>query len=457
MTDKNFNNPQKPAAKTSTASDPLLLEKLFPSVEGLFAPREYPKISSPDVLVAFDTNALLVPYHVGEQDLKALADVLKKLADAKRVFVPTRVIREFTKNRDRKLAEMAQALNDIKSRVQVPKGGFSPLLESMEVYHSSVKAFKALEQAKRNWSSSMDRVIETVKNWRGDDPVAQVYASVFLRETFVEQDEPLDEKLLEELRYRYENKIPPGYKDAGKPDGGIGDFLIWKSLLKLGTLHKKDLVFVTGEEKADWSVRANNEALYPRPELVDEYRRASSGRSIRLCSLHELLGEMDVSSSVVRDVKTAEEKANTAFRSTQVKSWPPLSIGEGKVLVQTVAFDYSTKDGMIAVGSGEVSFNLRFSKASNDCIHFYKDNTNLQRIARVKGVKPGELVDVENQDTSSRVYTINLGESFLAINNYGHTLVGRIIDIQDDSRGADHDEVTFTYALFSGASIVTAV
>ena len=58
---------------------------------------------------------------------------------------------------------------------------------------------------------------------------------------------------------RYRDKVPPGYKDASKDDGGIGDFLIWKTLLQLGSKEKKDFVFVTGEQKPDWFNQASGE------------------------------------------------------------------------------------------------------------------------------------------------------------------------------------------------------
>ena len=86
------------------------------------------------------------------------------------------------------------------------------------------------------------------------------------------------------------------------------------SLLRLGRDNKKDLIFVTGEEKADWFVRAGAEPIYPRPELIDEYRRSSGGRNIRLSTLHELLREMEVSDAVVEEVQRVEQEANTAIR-----------------------------------------------------------------------------------------------------------------------------------------------
>jgi hypothetical protein len=58
---------------------------------------------------------------------------------------------------------------------------------------------------------------------------------------------------LDDLRkehvFRFANQIPPGYKDAGKADEGIGDYLIWETILEIGRTRKASVIFVTGGEK----------------------------------------------------------------------------------------------------------------------------------------------------------------------------------------------------------------
>ncbi len=157
-----------------------------------------------------------------------------------------------------------------------------------------------------------------MKGWRGDDPVTSLYAGIFGSGQTVAPVET-DEQVIEELEYGIRHKVPPGYKDKAKDDQGIGDVLIWLSLLNLGRTRKKDLIFVTGEGKADWFVRAGGNPLYPRPELVDAYRQAS-GRSLRLSSLHDLLKEMAAPEGLVADVADAEASANSAIQAETVSA-----------------------------------------------------------------------------------------------------------------------------------------
>ncbi|WP_283807814.1 PIN-like domain-containing protein [Bradyrhizobium mercantei] len=150
--------------------------------------------------------------------------------------------------------------------------------------------------------------------------MAKLYATVLSGDAIIDlpiSDVEARQELLKEARDRTRNRIPPGYQDAGKDDEGIGDFLIWKSLLQLGSERKQHLAFVTGEQKNDWFVRSGGEHIYPRFELVDEYRRASDGRSLRLMSLPQLLNALKAPASVVNDAKTAEEQSTAADRAAE--------------------------------------------------------------------------------------------------------------------------------------------
>ena len=77
---------------------------------------------------------------------------------------------------------------------------------------------------------------------------------------------------------RYENKIPPGYKDIKKEGAHIyedrehvrkyGDLLLWKEIIELGKSSKtKHLILVTGDVKEDWWFEKRGKKLGPRNEL----------------------------------------------------------------------------------------------------------------------------------------------------------------------------------------------
>lgn len=285
--------------------DQFVLEDLYPSAHDVFAPSCVQNVRHGDALIVLDTNTLLVPYGIKQDDLTALQAIYKGLADAGRLFLPGRVAREFIKHRDAKLAEMLKALNDQKSRFKVPDKRLSPLLEGVPGYDELRASQEKLAEARKSYDANLAKMIDKLRSWRGDDPVTNLYREVFTSSNVIEVLESR-ENLSSLWSVRIRNKTPPGYKDSGKDDLGIGDFIIWKTILQLGKEYCVDLVFVTGEEKSDWFVRSGGEGAYPRPELVDEYRRSSGGKSISLLSLSEFLTEMHVEDKIVEEFRNVE-------------------------------------------------------------------------------------------------------------------------------------------------------
>lgn len=429
------------------AFDNLDLETSFPNPADTFEPYLTEPVTSENVIVALDTNVLLLPYQIRQDDLQSIVHVYEALAKANRLFIPERVVREFGKHRERRLADMVAALSDKKSRLPTMDRNLSPILSGLEANKSLLEAHDKLLLAKKEYGDALSSLMDSIRSWRGNDPVSELYRKAF-KERIVGIDAvETPATLRKEWDERSATKRPPGYKDASKDDGGIGDFLIWKTLLSLGKM-KKDLVFVTNEAKADWFVRSGKEPLYPRPELVAEYRQASDGKSLRLCSLHELLGEMDVDQNVVSEVQKVEV-ANSAVSRITLE---PVTAGVPIIMSGWISFDYSTNNGLVEIICPPDSrFLLHFSKGSDRAVHVYNDN--LIKIARIKDPASGGRVLMDALETSSRSYLIQLGEAFVAQNIMGQILVGVITSIHDDRRGSLVDEVVFRYNITAGPDI----
>ena len=159
-----------------------------------------------------------------------------------------------------------------------------PILEGVAEYERINEAIKKNAELRKTHSDLLKRI----RSWEWNDPVNTAYREVFTADTIVEPQFKREE-ILAELLKRQKLLIPPGYKDSAKEDLGIGDFLIWKTILEIGTKKKKDIIFVSGDEKADWQHRTGGVGFLPRYELVDEFRRASSGSSFYIIPLSHLL------------------------------------------------------------------------------------------------------------------------------------------------------------------------
>lgn len=110
-------------------------------------------------------------------------------------------------------------------------------------------------------------------------------------------------------------------------------------------------------------------------------------------------------------------------------------------------FDYSNNNGEYIIGTGEKLFRTKWSKASNTSIHAYKDGVGINAIALLKNI--GNIEDVKNieGDFSSRCRTPHIGDAIIWQNIQGYYAITKVIAIKDDSRGAEHDELTCDYVI----------
>jgi rRNA-processing protein FCF1 len=292
--------------KTDGIFDIFILNSTYPEAEAIFTsrPKSLDELKS-ECLIVLDTNALLVPYNIGKESLEQIQKTYKALVISGRLVIPGQVSREFAKNRAGKLGELYQQFNRKANIPKLQKGTY-PLLESLEEYQETLHLEEQIDQLLRKYKDATQKVLSHIRSWTWNDPVSLLYAGLFEKAIF---DLQIDKgKVAAELTRRQEHSIPPGYKDAGKEDNGIGDLLIWLTILEIGKNHKKSVFFVSGDEKADWWHRSEGQALYPRYELVDEFRRYSEGQSFHIIPFSQFLELYGASESIVEEVRREEVK-----------------------------------------------------------------------------------------------------------------------------------------------------
>ncbi|SRR5581483_5343098 len=266
-------------------------------------------IKTADIIL--DTNVLLLPYGAGANSLKEIIAVFKDLKGKGRLILPAQVAREFVKNRPNKLSELQQGIADKIGRYVGMERLSFPILEGVVEYEQINEAIKKNAELKKAHSA----LLKKIRSWEWNDPVNTAYREVFTTDIIIEPQFKREDTLAELLR-RQKFLIPPGYKDSSKEDLGIGDFLIWKTILEIGAKNKKDIIFVSGDEKADWQHRAGGVGFLPRYELVDEFRRASAGSSFYIIPLSSLLELLQVKSTSVAEIKKEEARIQQTINVT---------------------------------------------------------------------------------------------------------------------------------------------
>ena len=118
-------------------------------------------------------------------------------------------------------------------------------------------------------------------------------------------------------------------------------------------------------------------------------------------------------------------------------------------LVGEVVFDYGSHDGRYIIGSEQLEFETRWSKASDTSIHAYSDPSSIYGIALApcEWATIQEVVDASSLDFTSKSRTPLVGQIVVLQNNNGFYAAVHVVAIKDSTRGDDHDELRFQYVI----------
>ena len=234
-------------------------------------------------LVVLDANALLNLYRYTETTAEEFLKTLRSIQD--RLWLPYQAGLEFHTRRLDVIDQQIQAYEVIANAMDTakktiaseanrfkrhPRIDVGELLAQYEDAMSKVVAsHEAARDAYKNSASTsphvdpvLDAVTELFAGRVGDSFTAEELAAIY-----------------QEGQARYEKSIPPGFKDARKPEPGrYGDLVIWREMLRKGALDKLPMIFVTDDRKEDWWWEFLGKTVGPRVELVEEYAAVSGAR-----------------------------------------------------------------------------------------------------------------------------------------------------------------------------------
>ncbi len=224
-----------------------------------------------DCLFVVDANVLLNLYRYSTDTRKELERALNSVKE--RVFVPHQAAKEFLKNRLVVTAGQAQeytkaiaTINDLASVLSNKKK--HPFLPDSELPRFIEQAKKLVEHLEVQQTSLLDRLT--------NDEILEFVQTMFEGKTGKPFDEAALTALAVEGEVRYQNEIPPGYKDGKKDASGdpyrkYGDLIVWKQLIAKAKEDGKPVVFVTDDKKEDWWLEQSGRTIGPRTELREEF------------------------------------------------------------------------------------------------------------------------------------------------------------------------------------------
>ncbi|MDE0131386.1 MAG: TIR domain-containing protein [bacterium] len=122
-------------------------------------------------------------------------------------------------------------------------------------------------------------------------------------------------------------------------------------------------------------------------------------------------------------------------------------------LTGEVSFDYSSHNGRYVIGSRELAFETKWTKASNQRIYVYNDPPSINGVAVCHGVGTiSQVHQAATLDYTSRSRTPALGEVLVLRNVFGIYAAIAVLAIKDNTRGDERDELRFRYAIQANGS-----
>tara|TARA_R110001599_G_scaffold280950_1_gene482524 strand:+ start:2327 stop:3676 length:1350 start_codon:yes stop_codon:yes gene_type:complete len=246
-------------------------------------------------LFVFDANVLLNLYGYAIQTRNDFFKILDSISS--NIWIPYHAGLEYQRRRLTVIKNEKSVFNEIESNLDKIQNVFNGDFEQLALKRRFPKLFENTEKLEKEIKKSIVSYKKSVAHWNNEQPCVRSHDSIRdkINDLFENKvgDKPENQEWLEALykegAERFKNKIPPGFKDAGKAkkdedthfyyDGltyerQFGDLIIWKQLIEKSQAKEiNNVVFVTDDAKDDWWFKINSngkKVVGPLAELQAE-------------------------------------------------------------------------------------------------------------------------------------------------------------------------------------------
>ncbi len=252
-----------------------------------------------NAIFIFDTNVFLNLYRYSPNTREQLLNAFEQLKE--RVWMPYQVAYEFAKDRYDIIYESNQRFQSIRIEADKMVSNWKEQLRT----DATDEDIDKLTEFLHDWVEQKEKKNQLITN-PNEDSIFDKLLEIFDNRA----GQPFGETELKEIEkegeLRYSNSIPPGYKDKKKIENKYGDLLVWKEILKYAKENKKDIIFVTHDQKEDWWNQRYGKTIGPRVELRKEFYDVTA-QKFHMYSMSSFLSTFNENTGKTIDTATIDE------------------------------------------------------------------------------------------------------------------------------------------------------
>lgn len=222
-----------------------------------------------------DANILLNLYRYSDSTRDQFLNVLYSISD--RVWLPYRAAEEYFAKRLSVIGQQEKAYDDAVHTIESLERTLENARQHPFVSGTTMKRVKAVfDKLKQELSENQKLHTKRIT----EDPIKGSIAKIFSGHVGAEYESKRLAEILAEGETRYEERVPPGFKDENKDDDSgrlanqchkYGDLLVWFQILDHAKEQATSVILVTDDKKEDWWEIFKGRTIGPRPELVKEF------------------------------------------------------------------------------------------------------------------------------------------------------------------------------------------
>lgn len=263
-----------------------------------------------NAVFVFDTNVFLNLYRYSKKTREILLGAMEQLKE--RVWMPKHVAYEFMENR----VEVIFETIDRYAKLHEESDSFiKTCVDTLRIKKEDVELVE-LQKYIKMWidtNKGKNLLVTDVI----DDPILDKILELFDGKVGDGFNEEEIKKINIEGDDRYEKKIPPGYKDAIKKNGilennAYGDLIVWKEILHFSEKEKKDIIYVTHDQKEDWWNIKRGKTVGPRIELRREFMEKTLNR-FHMYTMNNFISRFESNKGLEIDQSIIDELQSMQF------------------------------------------------------------------------------------------------------------------------------------------------